>query len=125
MRLTLRSVGPLLGGAFADPAKNLGYAGPGGIFATYPWLLPCLLSAAVNLGACFLAYFALDETYGFGNHSAEHSPDEVDPLLPQNQATEDTSLCEATSGSRWKQAAALLSSACVRNKPVQPCRLTN
>ncbi|OKL62753.1 hypothetical protein UA08_01302 [Talaromyces atroroseus] len=106
-------VGPLLGGAFADPANNLGFAGPVDIFAAYPWLLPCLLSAAVNLGACFAAYFALDETHTFDTPSTEeHSPNEVDSLLPQNSVTDSNILSKSTSESRWKQAAALLSSAC-------------
>lgn len=66
-----------MGGAFADPAVHLGFAGPREIFVEFPWLLPCLLSATFNIGIALIGYFFLDETHIPAN------PHATEPLLPQ------------------------------------------
>ncbi|KZT71985.1 MFS general substrate transporter [Daedalea quercina L-15889] len=57
------AAGPLIGGTFSDPATQIG--GPWfdtPFWRTYPYLLPCLITAAIAAVALFLAFFVLEET---------------------------------------------------------------
>lgn len=79
-------VGPLVGGSLADPANHLGFAGPGSIFMTYPWLLPCMFIASYNFVVATLAFFFMDDISMVGvedvDHAGDGSPEETDALLP-------------------------------------------
>lgn len=76
-------VGPLVGGTFANPALNLGYYGPGKIFASFPWLLPCLISGLFSLCGCVITYCFLDETLDRLLSKGSLHPEMTDPLLAQ------------------------------------------
>lgn len=58
-----RIVGPVLGGLLSEPAKKYpavfaGYP----LLVTYPFLLPCLVAAAMTMACFFATYFLLEET---------------------------------------------------------------
>ncbi|EST09080.1 Major facilitator superfamily [Kalmanozyma brasiliensis GHG001] len=62
-------IGPLLGGYLSRPAEQYpgvfgegSWAGFGGLWVEYPFLLPCLVSAGLTLGSITLGAVALDET---------------------------------------------------------------
>lgn len=76
-------VGPLVGGTFANPALNLGYYGPGKIFVSFPWLLPCLISGLFSLCGCVITYCFLDETLDRLLSKSSLHPEMTDPLLAQ------------------------------------------
>ncbi|KAI1244455.1 hypothetical protein MGN70_014327 [Eutypa lata] len=57
-------IGPAIGGLFADPHESFPNAFPAGsLFATFPYLLPNLMCAALLLVSIFLGYFLLEETH--------------------------------------------------------------
>lgn len=57
-------IGPAIGGTFADPARSLpSFFSPNGIFATFPFLLPNLICAALLMVSIFFGYFFLIETH--------------------------------------------------------------
>jgi hypothetical protein len=80
------TVGPFIGGSLANPAERLGVSGPGQLFETYPFLLPCLFSTAYNLGVGAAAMLLLTETSKLAGQAAVHGGDEHEeqqsPLLP-------------------------------------------
>lgn len=82
-------VGPLVGGSLADPAIHLGFSGPGNVFATFPWLLPCMFIAGYNLTVATLAFFFMDDISMAEVEDADQpqdgSPDETDALLPPSE----------------------------------------
>lgn len=84
-------VGPLVGGTFANPALNLGFYGPGKIFASFPWLLPCLISGIFSLCGCVITYCFLDETLDRLLSKSSLQPEMTEPLLAQ---THDISATE-------------------------------
>ncbi len=62
-------IGPLLGGYLSRPAEQYPgvfgkgkWAGLGGLWVEYPFLLPCLVSACITVGSIVLGVVALDET---------------------------------------------------------------
>ncbi|KAK5999258.1 putative peptide/nitrate transporter [Cladobotryum mycophilum] len=55
-------VGPFIGGSLANPAENLGWAGPNGLFVEYPFLLPCLFITLYNTVVGSVSLWFLDET---------------------------------------------------------------
>jgi MFS family permease len=57
-----RLIGPAMGGLLSEPARKYGFEGPGRIFVTYPYLLPCVIAAAMTAFTAVLAYFVLEET---------------------------------------------------------------
>ena len=57
-------IGPAIGGTFADPARSLpSLFSPSGIFATFPFLLPNLICAALLMISICFGYFFLVETH--------------------------------------------------------------
>ncbi|EPT00739.1 hypothetical protein FOMPIDRAFT_1122034 [Fomitopsis schrenkii] len=57
------AVGPLIGGTFSSPATQLG--GPwfdAPFWRTYPYFLPCLITATIAAAGLLLAVFVLEET---------------------------------------------------------------
>ncbi|KAI0769763.1 MFS general substrate transporter [Trametes elegans] len=74
-------IGPLIGGTFADPAKEWPDVFTNPIWKSYPYLLPCLLSAAVSVFAALLAQFALEETLPSKRKTKPHTFIEEDPLF--------------------------------------------
>ena len=57
-------VGPCIGGYFANPVQNFPSAfPPGGLFETFPYLLPNLICAVLLLVSIVLGYFLLEETH--------------------------------------------------------------
>ncbi|KAH9895113.1 MFS general substrate transporter [Cubamyces lactineus] len=73
-------IGPLIGGTFAEPAKQWPNTFTSPIWTAYPYLLPCLISSAVSIGAAFLATFVLEETLPNKRKAKVVSPEE-EPLL--------------------------------------------
>ncbi|KAJ8489468.1 hypothetical protein ONZ51_g2904 [Trametes cubensis] len=71
---------PLIGGTFAEPAKQWPDTFTSPIWTAYPYLLPCLISSAVSIGAAFLATFVLEETLPSKRKVKIVSP-EQEPLL--------------------------------------------
>ncbi|KAL1588455.1 hypothetical protein WHR41_03127 [Cladosporium halotolerans] len=55
-------LGPLLGGFLCQPTEKYGFTGPAGIFAQYPYLLPCAISACYNIIVVVLCIPYLEET---------------------------------------------------------------
>ncbi|KAI9803986.1 MAG: hypothetical protein M1833_000267 [Piccolia ochrophora] len=55
-------IGPLLGGLLAKPAETVGLRGPGDIFVTFPYLLPCLVGAMFDILVFGASFFLLEET---------------------------------------------------------------
>ncbi|CBQ68726.1 conserved hypothetical protein [Sporisorium reilianum SRZ2] len=62
-------VGPLLGGYLSRPAEQYpdvfgrgAWAGVGGLWVEYPYLLPCLVSACITVCSILLGIFFLEET---------------------------------------------------------------
>ncbi|OCH87038.1 MFS general substrate transporter [Obba rivulosa] len=55
-------IGPLIGGTFANPAENFPSLFNTPFWRAYPYLLPCLVTAAGTLAALLLAIFVLEET---------------------------------------------------------------
>jgi hypothetical protein len=57
-------IGPAIGGTFARPSVSIpSVFSPTGIFATFPYLLPNLICAALLLTSIFFGYFFLIETH--------------------------------------------------------------
>lgn len=57
-------IGPAIGGTLAKPAESMpGVFSPGGIFATFPFLLPNLVCATLLLISILAGYFLLVETH--------------------------------------------------------------
>lgn len=52
---------PLIGGTFADPAKEWPDVFTNPLWKTYPYLLPCLITTGVSTVAALLSAFALQE----------------------------------------------------------------
>lgn len=52
---------PLIGGTFADPAKEWPDVFTNPLWKTYPYLLPCLITTGVSTVAALLSVFALHE----------------------------------------------------------------
>lgn len=57
------AVGPLIGGTFANPAEQFPEWFDTAFWRTYPYFLPCFITALVALVAIFLAVFVLEETH--------------------------------------------------------------
>ncbi|RAL01131.1 MFS transporter [Aspergillus ibericus CBS 121593] len=55
-------IGPMIGGALAQPAELYGLQGPWNIFGTYPYLLPCLVGTLITLTVTIMSLFLLEET---------------------------------------------------------------
>ncbi|KAI0332370.1 MFS general substrate transporter [Cubamyces sp. BRFM 1775] len=55
-------VGPMIGGTLAEPAKKWPNLFSDPVWTSYPYLLPCLVSAAISIGATLLTIFVLEET---------------------------------------------------------------
>ncbi|KAI9044184.1 MFS general substrate transporter [Aspergillus affinis] len=55
-------VGPMIGGNLARPSELYRWSGPGDIFATYPYLLPCLVGTFLILTTTVLSAVYLEET---------------------------------------------------------------
>jgi MFS family permease len=55
-------MGPLLGGFLSNSGPRFGLRGPLDILVTYPFLLPCLVSAYFNVVVFGMSIFWLDET---------------------------------------------------------------
>lgn len=55
-------LGPLLGGFLCQPTEKYGFTGPAGIFAQYPYLLPCAISACYNIILVVFCIPYLEET---------------------------------------------------------------
>lgn len=58
----LGTVGPVIGGWLVMPAKAFNLRGPGDLFVHFPYLLPCLVSAAYNSVVFVGAFCFLEET---------------------------------------------------------------
>lgn len=57
-----RLIGPAIGGILSEPYRKYGIAGPGNIFITYPYLLPCIIAALMTTVTMILSYTTLQET---------------------------------------------------------------
>lgn len=54
---------PMLGGILVDPVKNYPYLfTKDSIFATYPYLLPCVVSSIVSVLGSLIGFFLMEET---------------------------------------------------------------
>ena len=85
-------IGPALGGYLSNPAKKYGFNGPGNVFVQFPFLLPCLVSGALDVVVFMAAWLFLEETnqkvYRIGeNGQIEEQiiPSETDALLPESE----------------------------------------
>ncbi|EIW63486.1 MFS general substrate transporter [Trametes versicolor FP-101664 SS1] len=80
-------IGPLIGGTFADPAKEWPDVFTNPLWKTYPYLLPCLITTGVSTVAALLSAFALQETLP-GKRKNKSPVLEEEPLLgPESSAT--------------------------------------
>eukprot|EP01135_Chromosphaera_perkinsii_P011782 Nk52_evm28s2496 gene=Nk52_evmTU28s2496 len=77
-------IGPIVGGALAEPAVKYPFLfSEGSLFGIYPYLLPCLISSIVSLiGACF-GYFFLEETLKRRVVEVKTESGEAKPLLSE------------------------------------------
>ncbi|KAI0675155.1 MFS general substrate transporter [Trametes maxima] len=76
-------IGPLIGGTFADPAKEWPDVFTHPIWKTYPYLLPCLISAVISVVAALLSAFVLEETLPSKRKAKPFILEEEEPLLPE------------------------------------------
>ncbi|KAB2573391.1 Peptide/nitrate transporter [Lasiodiplodia theobromae] len=74
-------IGPMIGGTLARPAIQLGISGPAGLFVRFPYLLPCICAASINLIVFAASWFLLDDTKPAPRRGGDTGPDEADPLL--------------------------------------------
>ncbi|KAJ3515312.1 hypothetical protein NLJ89_g1840 [Agrocybe chaxingu] len=81
------TVGPFIGGAFADPAERWPRLfGKIQFFQTYPYFLPCFVAALVPICAFFFAFLGLKETL---------PPTEITPCSPNQKTDFDRESCRA------------------------------
>lgn len=52
---------PLIGGLLSNPADRFPRLFDYGVLRAYPYILPCIISGIMSLGAVLLAYFYLEE----------------------------------------------------------------
>ena len=57
-----RLLGPSIGGLLSNPAAKFPALAHSSVFATYPYLLPCIISAVVSVAGILIAYRNLPET---------------------------------------------------------------
>ena len=87
-------IGPAIGGSFANPARTFPSVFPSpGLFATFPFLLPNLICAALLIISILAGYFLLIETHpdmqpGSTQEELDHTTAET-PLLGTAGATAD------------------------------------
>ncbi|KAI0820024.1 MFS general substrate transporter [Trametes gibbosa] len=80
-------IGPLIGGTFADPAKEWPEVFTDPFWKEYPYLLPCLITSAISTVAALLSVFALEETLP-GKRKNKSPVIEEEPILgPESSAT--------------------------------------
>ncbi|KAJ1916115.1 hypothetical protein IWQ60_008217 [Tieghemiomyces parasiticus] len=75
-------LGPVIGGLLSRPADHYpGLFGHSILFRRFPYLLPCLVCAAIGLCAWTLAFFLLEETLPYPRLRTNAAADECRPLL--------------------------------------------
>lgn len=75
-------VGPLLGGYLCRPTEKYPFLfSQDGVFATYPYLLPCLVVVMIDVLVSIFSYFAMSETRSQG-HSYSEEPPQPAPSSP-------------------------------------------
>ena len=88
-------IGPAIGGTFANPVESLpSFFSPNSVFATFPYLLPNLICAALLLISIIAGYFYLIETHPDMQpwstpHDLQHSTAQT-PLMATAGATADS-----------------------------------
>ncbi|TBU61708.1 MFS general substrate transporter [Dichomitus squalens] len=84
-------IGPLIGGTFAEPAKQWPDLFTNPFWTQYPYVLPCLISAAISIAASLLSVFALKETLptkspNTATVQASRTDEELEPLVVEPTA---------------------------------------
>lgn len=95
------TIGPLIGGLLEHPAEKFpAIFGASTFFKTYPYFLPCSVSATFAVLCWFIAYLLLEETtkpqmspkdYFFGRKSKPQEPNSGSPAITENGIQCDTS----------------------------------
>ncbi|KAH9858823.1 MFS general substrate transporter [Lenzites betulinus] len=80
-------IGPLIGGTFADPAKEWPDIFTDPFWKEYPYLLPCLITTAISTVAALLSVFALKETLPGKRKNKSPVIEEELILGPESSAT--------------------------------------
>lgn len=89
----------MIGGYLARPSEAYGWDGPSGIFAAYPYLLPCLIGTILILTVAIISAFLLEETNQNALPRWKARPQEVEA-----EATETQPLLEPSANLRKNQA---------------------
>lgn len=80
-------MGPMAGGMLCDPAKQYPkYFSQTGVFATHPYLLPCLVCISMNLIAALVTTVFMRETRWAGSHDMIGDETELDDSASADMA---------------------------------------
>eukprot|EP01006_Ploeotia_vitrea_P016733 TRINITY_DN47579_c0_g1_i1.p1 TRINITY_DN47579_c0_g1~~TRINITY_DN47579_c0_g1_i1.p1 ORF type:complete len:554 (-),score=235.31 TRINITY_DN47579_c0_g1_i1:40-1701(-) len=90
-------LGPAIGGLLTRPADTFGFISPGGLFGTFPYLLPCLFIAFTAVLAIVSVALWLPETSGRGMVTAEAAPEALPSSSPSPSSTASASVSRSPS----------------------------
>ena len=79
--------GPVLGGFLSHPAKNFSVFQESHLFTTYPYLLPCIISAMISFIGFVIGFFYLPETRMNAEYTAIPSTDKCNETSSEPPST--------------------------------------